>query len=174
MTDKICCCFFGHRIIKETQNLEKSVCKAVEDLIINKHVDTFYFGSKSRFNDFCYRIVSKLKEKYPHIERIYVRAEFPYINDSYRNYLLKFYEDTYYPENLLNAGKAVYVKRNFEMINKSKYCIVFYDENYLPPERKKRRSDLTEYQPKSGTAIAYEYAVKKKLFIVNVISLGIE
>lgn len=125
MTDKICCCFFGHRKIKETHELEKSVYNAVENLITNNHVNTFYFGSKSCFNNFCYRIVSNLKEKYPYIQRIYVRAEFPYISDSYRNYLLQMYEDTYYPENILKAGKTVYIKRNYEMINKSKYCIVF-------------------------------------------------
>lgn len=40
----------------------------------------------------------RVKEEYPDIKRIYVRAEFPYINDDYKNYLLKSYEDTYYPE----------------------------------------------------------------------------
>ena len=66
------------------------------------------------------------------------------------------------------AGKASYVERNQEMINQSDYCIVYYDDNYLPPRRKNSRRDLTDYQPKSGTAIAYDYAVKKKKKIINV------
>ena len=66
------------------------------------------------------------------------------------------------------AGKASYVERNQEMINKSDYCIVYYDENYLPPRRKNSRRDITDYQPKSGTAVAYDYAVKKKKEIINV------
>ncbi len=162
MIDKThCCCFFGHRKIKETDELEKSIFNAVEDLIINKGVNTFYFGSKSAFDNFCYRIVTELKEIFTHIQRIYVRAEFPYIDTSYRAYLLEQYEDTYYPEKMIEAGKAAYVERNFEMINNSKYCIIYYDENYAPPRRKNNHRDLTDYQPKSGTKIAFDYAIKK-------------
>ena len=168
MIDKLhCCCFFGHRKIKETEELKEAVCNAVEDLITSKNVDTFYFGSKSDFDDFCHSIVTELKEKYPHIQRIYVRAEFPYIDDSYRNYLLERYEDTYYPERMVDAGKAAYVERNYEMINNSKYCIVYYDENYAPPRRRNSRRDLTDYQPKSGTKVAYDYAIKKS-DVINV------
>jgi len=53
------------------------------------------------------------------------------------------------------------------MINHSKYCVVYYDENYLPPRRKTGRRDLFDYQPKSGTAVAYDYSVKKKKEIIN-------
>ncbi len=54
------------------------------------------------------------------------------------------------------------------MINNSEFCIVYYDENYTPPRRKNSRRDLTDYQPKSGTAIAYDYAVRKRKEIINV------
>ena len=82
MNNKLhCCCFFGHRKIKETNELKKAVYDAVEDLITNKDVDIFLFGSKSQFDDLCHSIVTELKEKYPHIKRIYVRAEFQYIDN---------------------------------------------------------------------------------------------
>ncbi len=42
-------------------------------------------------------------------------------------------------------------------------CMVYYDKNYLPSRRKNSRRDLFDYQPKSGTAVPYDYAVKKKL-----------
>jgi hypothetical protein len=61
-----------------------------------------------------------------------------------------------------NAGRASYVERNQEMINKSDFCVVYYDENYAPPRRKNSRRDMTDYQPRSGTKIAYDYAVRKK------------
>ena len=77
-------------------------------------------------------------------------------------------EETYYPERAINAGKAVYVERNCEMIDKSEYCIVYYKDEYLPPRRKKSRRDLFDYQPKSGTGIAYQYAVKKNKTVINV------
>ena len=90
-----------------------------------------------------------------------------YISDLYRNSLLERYEDTYYPEKMIGAGKARYVERNYEMISRSNYCIVYYDEKYSPPRRKNSRRDLTDYQPKSGTKLAYDYAVKR-CEVVNV------
>ena len=151
------CCFFGHRTINETEKLKVKLYKTIESLVVNENVDTFLFGSKSRFDSLCLELVTKLKEKYPHIKRIYVRAEFPIISDEYKAYLLKNYEDTYYPENLIGAGKAVYVERNIEMINRSLFCIVYYDESNTPTTRK------------SGTKIALDYAIKckKKTFIFN-------
>lgn len=162
------CCFFGHRKINETPELIERLTKEIEVLITEKDVDVFYFGSKSQFDDLCYKTVTELKEKYPHIKRIYVRSAFQHIPDWYKDSLLKHYEGTYFPEHMENAGRASYVERNQEMINNSKFCVVYYDENYLPPRRKNSRRDLFDYQPKSGTAVAYDYATRKKLFIINV------
>ena len=143
------CCFFGHRTIKETEELKLKLIETIEKLIVNENVDTFLFGSKSRFNSLCLELVTEIKEKYPHIKRIYVRAEYPYISEHYKNYLLESYEDTYYPEHIRDSGRAAYVERNYEMINKSQFCIVYYDEPNAPTTRK------------SGTKIALDYAVKQ-------------
>ena len=143
------CCFIGHRTINETAELREKLSVTIEQLIVDKNVDAFLFGSKSQFNSLCLELVTKLKEKYPHVKRIYVRAEFPFINDDYLTYLLKSYDDTYYPEKLHGAGRAAYVERNYEMIRGSKYCIVYYDESHAPTTRK------------SGTKIALDYALKK-------------
>lgn len=148
------CCFFGHRNINETEELKTKIIETIETLIVEKQVDTFLFGSKSRFNSLCWEMVTKIKEKYPHVKRIYVRAEYPHISEEYRDYLLKNYEDTYYPEKILNSGKAVYVERNCEMIDSSQYCIVYYDENIAPTTRK------------SGTKIAIDYAIKQDKTII--------
>ncbi len=163
------CCFFGHRKINETPKLLARLTREVEFLITEKSVSVFYFGSRSEFDDLCHKTVTKLKEKYPHIKRIYVRSAFQRIPDWYKVSLLKHYEDTYFPEHMENAGKASYVERNREMINKSDFCVVYFDENYVPPKRKSSRRDLTDYQPKSGTAVAYNYAQKKKKKIINLI-----
>ena len=80
------CCFIGHRTINETDELKMRVSEAIEKLIIEKDVDTFLFGSKSSFDSLCLELVTKIKEKYPHIKRVYVRAEYPYINDDYKEY----------------------------------------------------------------------------------------
>lgn len=148
------CCFIGHREITETAELREQIYAAIEKLILENQVDTFLFGSKSRFDSLCHEQTTRLKEKYPYIKRIYVRAEFPEINDSYKNYLLKNYEETYYPDQLLGAGRAVYVKRNREMIDNSHFCVVYFHKECLPKNRK------------SGTESALCYAVKKKRNIV--------
>ena len=149
------CCVFGHRTINETDELKSKLNKIIEKLIVDENVDTFLFGSKSRFNDLCYETVTQLKEKYPHVKRIYVRAEYPYISDDYKNYLLEFYEDTYYPERIMNSGRAAYVERNCEMIDSSYFCIVYYNEAYTPATRK------------SGTKLAVNYAEEQGREIIN-------
>ena len=161
------CCLFGHRKIEVTDELVSRLKEVVEDLIIEKKVDTFLFGSKSQFDKLCLKVITDLKNKYPRIRRIYVRAECPYIDESYTTYLLKRYDHTYYPERMINAGKAAYVERNYEMIDNSSYCVIYYDENYMPSRRKNSRRDLVDYQPKSGTAVAYKYAIAKKKTIIN-------
>lgn len=164
------CCFFGHRKIKETEVLRNKVYTAIEELIRDYNVHIFLFGSKSEFDDLCHKLVTELMEKHPHIIRIYVRSAFQYIPDWYEESLLKNYEDTYYPKQIENSGRASYVERNQEMINNSTFCVVYYDETYSPPRRKNSRRDLTDYQPKSGTKLAYDYAVKKGLKIINTIN----
>ena len=165
------CCFFGHRKIEETEELNSRLHELIESLIADKKMDTFLFGSNSEFDELCYAVVSKLKEKYPHIKRIYVRAAYPDISEKYEKYLLKRYEETYFPSKICGAGKASYVERNQEMINRSAYCIVYYNENYVPEKRKSRKNDLSDTQPKSGTRTAYEYAVKKNRTIQNVFAM---
>ncbi len=150
------CCFFGHREIDETEALVERLYAVIEDLITNKHVDTFLFGSKSRFNSLCYEQVTKIRETYPHIKRIYVRAEFPYINDDYQAYLLENYEDTYYPQKAVGAGRAAYVMRNREMIDNSRFCVVYCQDGYSPKNHK------------SGTKAALDYAVNRNKHIIRV------
>lgn len=41
------CCFIGHRRIDLIKELEEKTKNVIEDLIINKEVETFLFGSKS-------------------------------------------------------------------------------------------------------------------------------
>ena len=151
------CCFIGHRTIKETEKLKSKLYEIIEKLIVEKHIDTFLFGSKSRFNDLCLEVVTQIKEKHPHIKRVYVRAEYPYISEYYKNFLLQSYEDTYYPEKIMNSGRACYVERNYEMIDNSQFCIVYYDEQSAPTTRK------------SGTKIALDYAIKQCKKIIRVL-----
>ncbi len=151
------CCFIGHRTINESDELRSNLIKTIEKLITDEKVDTFLFGSKSEFNTLCLELVTALKEKYPDIKRIYIRAEYPTIDENYKAYLLKSYEETYFPENLIGAGKAVYIERNLEMVDKSRFCVFYYNGNKIQENRK------------SGTKIALDYAKKqnKKVLLFN-------
>lgn len=154
------CCFFGHKTIVETEELKAKLIEIIETLITAENVDTFLFGSKSGFNRLCLSLVSKRKETYPHIKRIYVRAEYPDISEHYKAYLLESYDNTYYPQKLRNAGRASYVERNYEMIDTSRFCVVYYNEKLAPTTRK------------SGTKIALDYAVKHHKTIIRVDGFG--
>lgn len=147
------CCFIGHNIVKEPETILNRLTVAIETQIRNG-VDVFLFGSRSRFNDLCYLAVSELKEKYPCIERVFVRAEYENIDKSYTDYLLESFERTYFAESARGAGRLCYVKRNEEMIAKSDVCIFYRDESVLPRA--------------SGTNIAFLYAVKKHKTVINV------
>ena len=52
------CCFFGHRKIEVTDELVNQLKEIVEDLIVEKKVDTFLFGSKSQFDKLALSVVT--------------------------------------------------------------------------------------------------------------------
>ena len=144
--------FIGDRTIKLTEKLKNDIEKTIVFLIESK-VKVFLFGSKSQFDDICLEIINKLKTRYKDIKCIYVRAEYPYINEKYKEYLLSFYDYTFFPKRIINAGKYTYVERNFFMIDHCSYCVFYYNPNHTK-------------QP-SGTKTAYTYAKRKNINIIN-------
>ena len=151
------CSIIGHREIEITESLKETIRKNVLHLIRNKGVSTFLFGSKGQFNSLCYDIITEIKVDYPNIKRIYIRAEYPFISKDYLDYLREFYEDSIYFDKNGNSSKLNYIKRNEYMINHSEYCLFYFDNNYTPKTK-----------TKSGTAIAYNYAMKNKKEIINI------
>lgn len=150
--------FLGHRKIADKEQVRERLYIIIEEHILCKNVETFLLGSKSAFDDLCREILAELRKKYQHIRRVYVRAEYPFIDDNYKAYLLEYCEDTYFPERAIHAGRGSYIERNCAMIDRSEYCIIYYKHDYIQP---------SDYQSKSGTFIAYEYAVRKGKEIIN-------
>ena len=160
------CCFIGHRNTEKTEELENRIYSLCYELIANRGVKRFLFGSKSNFDTICLSVLDRLKQEFVSITRIYVRAEYQLIDEDYRKYLLEFYDDTYFPQKLEKAGVASYVERNRIIIEESDYCVFYYEKNYIP-ETKHSKDALYQRKPKSGTALAYGYAKKKNKKIIN-------
>lgn len=176
------CSFFGHRVIRVTEELKQKLINVIKDLIENKKVSVFIFGSRSEFDNLCHLIVSQLMKDYPFIKRVVYtcRSETHIIENerlekeeifsrlSNQKIHLQGFEEEIKHRTRNNAGKASYVERNKAMIDDSDYCVFYYDEKYKPKLRKYSKSDLDCYQPKSGTRIAYMYAKQKKKNILNI------
>ncbi len=165
------CCFFGHRKAMLTDKQKTRLSQTIENLISQEKVDAFLFGSKSDFNKLCYETVCELKKNYSHIRRIYISVYPPSVYDTGSSVYPRGYEETYYPEHIRNAGRATYVERNYEMIEQSKFCIVYFDEDYKAPKSKRKSIYLLDFQTKSGTKVAYDYACKKQRTIINIVTL---
>ena len=54
------CSFFGHRDTPQTEELKERVREIVERLIVEENVDTFLFGSRSKFDDLCHIVVKQV------------------------------------------------------------------------------------------------------------------
>lgn len=147
--------FIGHRKIERTVDLEARLTKTIADLIKNEAADTFLFGSRSEFNSLCYDVVTDLRDTFLHIRRVFVRGEYEVISRSYQTYLLKFYEETFYPPEVHGAGALSYVKRNQVMVDQCDTLIVYCDEQYRPQKAN------------SGTKLAVDYANRKHKRIIN-------
>ena len=154
------CCIIGHRDFKKNKELELNVKGIIINLIEEESVTKFLFGSKSKFIDFCYDIVSEIRKKHNNLSRVFVRAEYPIISEEYYDYLKSFYEDSYFYSEKLIANKYSYIKRNQTMIDQSDICLFCFDNNYFPKTR-----------TCSGTGLAYKYAIKKGKRILNVLTL---
>ena len=173
-------CFIVHRDVPDTEDLREKIRITVERLITEEGVTYFLFGSRSDFDSICHDVVTELQEKNTHIQRVAYtcrhecatmkedKAEEERIWSSLlkRPVRIKDYDAEYEHPTKYTSGRASYVERNQAMITDSDFCIFYFDETYLPPRRKYGKSYLTDYQPKSGTAVAYKYAVQKKKEII--------
>ena len=146
-------CFIGHRKTSINKTFILRLENCITKLITCDNVDTFLFGSRSEFDDICLQTVTEFKKNYPHIKRVYVWSSYPFIDESY--------------DQVIYAGKAAYVERNKYLIDKADVCIFYYNENYQPPLTLSKKKQKNSYQQKSGTKIAYDYAVQKKKAIIN-------
>ena len=183
MGEQKACCFIGHRNVPKTNELTEKLNSVICGLI-KTGVTRFIFGTRSDFNDLCYELVSDLKMRFPHIVRVVYQTKTNYYltEEQYADLYPKEYrekkgksyygwcEEVYYEEKWLRGGLASYVERNEKMIDDSDHCVFYYDKDYVPSKNKYSGLTLVGIYSggKSGTKIAYEYALKRKKNIINV------
>ncbi len=175
-------CFIGHRKIENEEEIRQRLLNVVTDLIM-QGADTFLFGSRSEFDSLCWQVVTELKKQYPNIKRISYNTphECSFTSQEEREQFEQIcfhltgkeehfadYEHAVKSQRSINATTDTYVMRNQEMIDNSDVCIFYYNKDYLPPRRKQSKRHAFDYQPKSGTAVAFTYAKQKKKQIINV------
>ena len=136
------CSFFGHRDTPQTEELKQKVRETVERLIVEEGVDTFLFGSRSKFDELCHIVVTELKEKYPHIRRIAYLCKHETaclvgagrelkqkIKDlTGRDVYVGEYEDIKTSDQINSAGRACYVERNQLIIDDSKWTLFYLND----------------------------------------------
>ena len=158
------CSFFGHRDTPQTDELKQKVRETVERLIVEEDVDTFLFGSRSKFDELCHMVVTELKEKYPHIQRIAYLCKHESgclvgagmeqkrrIKElTGRDVYVPEYEEIKKSDRVNSAGRAAYVERNQWVIDESNVVVIFI-----------RLGSLN-----NGTKIAFEHAKKKGIEVL--------
>ena len=114
----------------------------IENLIIEKGVKRFLFGSRSNFDAFCHNIVTDLQSKYPEIVRVayLCRHEGGCLvgqGKSEEEWLRRFahidvkvqeYEEIKRSDRVDSAGRASYIERNQWMIDESDCCVFYFNE----------------------------------------------
>ena len=134
----------------------------MERLIVEEGIDTFLFGSRSQFDELCHIVVTELKEKYPHIQRIayLCKHETACLTGSGmemkqqikqltgREVYVPEYEEIKKSDRVNSAGRAAYIERNQWMVDNSNFAIFHLN--------------TAEEKKGGGTTLIYEYLKRKK------------
>lgn len=176
---------FGHRNVELNDEQYEKLKELLENLIVNENAQVFLFGSRSNFDYYCHNAITELKEKYAFLQRkCYTCRHETCTLESEREHWEKVYsyfrkrevhllgvEEEVEHKTKWTSGRASYVERNGAMIDDSDICVFYYDETYMPKERKYSKCCCCTYQPKSGTALAYSYAKQNKKQIINMFDI---
>ena len=161
----------GHRKVQNKEELVGRIYDTLTDLVENQGADTFLFGSKGEFDRLCFDVVTEMRKIYPHIRRVYVRAQYEEITKFYEEYLLENYEETFFPDKVHGSNELCYIVRNFCMIEMCDMLLTYYDDNYLPPSKTTKNKMLAHAccnkKSQSGTCMAVRYAKRRKKKIIN-------
>ena len=125
---------------RTSQILEK-LQDVITKLVVKDCVHIFLFSNAGQFDDDCYTVVSKLKKRYPYIERHYYHGGCDYDN-GYVDWMSEFYDFVHF------SAKGLVISSHL------RNCIMI---------------DLCDVVVTCGAISTVEYARKKKKRIINLI-----
>ena len=151
------CSFFGHREIEITVELKNNLKTKLEKMILEEGYGVFCFGGFGDFDNLCWQVITELKQKYPHIKRIFHLYDPRHQQARKRPKYLKDtdYEEFVYLDLEFDWWYQRIYFRNIEIIKQSDF-IIFYVKN----------------STNSGAYKAYQYAIKKKKNLINIAEKG--
>ena len=115
------CTFFGHKDCPETKY--SNILQAIQDLITEKKVLTFYVGTQGNYDTLVYRALCCMRADFPQIRINRVLAYMPKDNC--------LIPDSIFPEGVeLVHPRYAISWRNRWMINHSDYVIAHITRNY--------------------------------------------
>lgn len=144
------CTFFGHA--DSPTNIKKEIQKVIEDLILQKGVNTFYVGTNGNFDRMVQSVLIDLKKQYPNLECCTVLAYIPGIKPEFDVAYEKL--ETLYPDGLEKVPKRFAIDwRNKWMVQQSDYVISYVCHSF------------------GGAAKYMELAKRKKKIVYNLANL---
>lgn len=114
------CTFLGHRDTPET--VAPILSQFIEKLIIEEHIEDFYFGGYGNFDCIAANTVHKLKQQYPNIRLYLIQA---YLQ-THKSISIDFYDGSIFPEGLEIIPKRFAISyRNRWMVQQADFIIGF-------------------------------------------------
>ena len=134
------CCFIGHKNCPKT--IEATLLDALEKLITEYSVTTFYVGTQGSFDRLVYNSLCYFETLY----KINIKVILAYLNkeNGETYYDMK---KTFFPDELTNTPPRFAIrKRNSYMINKSDFVVTFLNDSlsntYTNVEEAKRKNKI--------------------------------
>ena len=115
------CTFFGHGDCPETKY--SNILQAIQNLITEKNIITFYVGTQGNFDSLVYRALCNLRADFPQIRIYRVLAYLPKDNSLISDSILLEGIELIHPRYAISW-------RNRWMIEHSDYVIAYITRNY--------------------------------------------
>ncbi len=121
------CTFFGHRDCPSS--VKASLYDAIERLICNQQVDTYYVGTQGSFDRMAYTTLVELRQRYSHIKVYRVLAYMPKLSDIAKD--RSVLDDTILPEGIEKVHPRYAIPhRNNWMIDRSDYVVAYVTRTF--------------------------------------------